>query len=118
LTDVFDKYAFKKWFPRILQKYNYTIEQVEEKVPLRKKIWKRIQRGRYYPTKTLLFNVALSLGLSLQDTELLLRLCGQKIDESSVKDVVVSYLLQNKITNPDMIERAFLEYKITSMKLR
>ena len=44
-------------------------------------------------------------------------MCEYEFDYKYVKDVVVSYLLQERVSNPVMIARAFDEYKVANLFL-
>ena len=76
---------------------------------------KRLLKGAYYPTKNLLFTLALACGFSVQDTEALMGICGMRFDYAVVKDVVMSYLLVNKVHNAEMIDAAMEEYAVDGL---
>ena len=54
----------------------------------------------------------------MQDTELLLTVCSLGLDYSLVKDVVVSYLIANKVHNPGMVRAALEEFKVDGLFFR
>ena len=76
---------------------------------------KRILKGAYYPTKNLIFTLALACGFSMEDTEALTAVCNVSFDYAIVKDVVVSYLLVNRVHNAEMIDAALEEYGVDGL---
>ena len=117
IKDSFQKYSFKKVFPILLARKGLTVEDAKKAVVLDEKVWRRILKGRYYPTKALIYRIGLCCALSEKDVNDLLCLCGYSYDFNSVRDVVISYLFHNGITNAELVNCAFAEYKITSMKM-
>ena len=47
-----------------------------------------------------------------------MRLCGYSFNFADVKDVIISYLLQQKVYNRGMIEAALQEYKVTNLFIK
>ena len=111
----FSKYAFYKNLKTIFEKYNLTEESSLENLSIDKEIWKGICKGKFKPTKNLLFSFALTAQISFEDTQNLMALCEQEFDYTYEKDVVVSYLLNQHVYNRGMIRAALDEYKITNM---
>jgi len=70
------KYSFKKVFAGVCAKYSITAEQALSVTDISEKTKNRILKGAYYPTKNLLFTLALACGFSMQDTEALMGVCG------------------------------------------
>ncbi len=111
------KEGFCKTFKGVLQRYGLTEESGVENLSVDKEIWRKICKGSFLPSKNLLLSFALSAQLSLDDGLLLLQRAGEGLEDTSVKDVVVCYLLQNKIYDKGMIEAALQEYKISNLFL-
>ena len=109
--ELFTKTSFKKLLPEVLARYNQTVDGALEKLTVEEGTWKRIVKGAYYPTKNLLFSLALNEHMTVDDVTLLMDVCGFEFDFSEAKDVVVSYLLSKKVFNEEMIRAAFEEYK-------
>ena len=118
LKNVCNKKGFLKNFKKLLEKYNYTFETAAEEIEIEGNIWKKIQKGSYLPSKNLILSLALTLHLSVEETQVLLWLCGYEFDFTIVKDVVIYYLIEQKIFNATMQERAFEEYKIRNLFLK
>ena len=114
----FSKYGFYKHLDKILRKYDVTDEQVLQHLDISEEIWKGIRKNKFLPTKNLLLSLALTEHFSLQDTQTLLMLCGFEMDDTIVKDVIISYLLGNKIYNRDMVEQALAEYKVANLFIK
>ncbi len=115
LKNKFSSKWFLKQFKATLQKYGLTEETAAENVAVEKEIWKGICKGNFLPTKNLLFTFALTAQISLEDTLLLLWAIREDFDYTVAKDVVISYLIQNKVYDRGMIEAALAEYKISNL---
>ena len=86
-----------------------------EQLEIQTEIWKGICKGNYLPTKNLLFTIALTSHLTIDDLKVLLTLCDYEFDFALEKDVVVAYLLEQKVFNPLMQQSALAEYKIINL---
>ena len=111
-------YGFVKWFKETLKKYNVTPIEAGEQLQIEPKIWKEICKGNFMHTKNTLLSLALTANLSMEDTENLLLVCGYDFDYRVVKDVVISYLLMQKVYNRAMIDAALEEYKVENLFLK
>ncbi len=109
--------GFLKLFKGIISKYGVREEEIGANLSIDEKIWKGICKGKFLPSKNLLFSIALVAQISIDDTALLLGACSEQFDYTVQKDVVVSYLLQKKVYNRGMIEAALGEYKISNLFL-
>lgn len=118
VRNVFSKYGFYKHFNKILQKYDITDENVLAHIDVSEEIWKGIRKNTFLPTKNLLLSLALTEHISLEDTQFLLALCEYEMDYTVVKDVVLSYLLGNKVYNADMVAQALAEYKVSNLFIK
>mgnify|MGYP006896614315 CR=1 FL=1 len=118
LKNKISAYGFLKWFKETLKKYNVTPMEAGEQLQIEPKIWKEICKGNFMPTKNTLLSLALTVNLSIEDTENLLLVCGYDFDYRVVKDVVISYLLTQKVFNRDMIDLALKEYKVENLFLK
>ncbi|MBQ8394611.1 MAG: hypothetical protein IJX49_03465 [Clostridia bacterium] len=118
LKNRFSKYGFYKLLNKVLAKYDYTDENVFEQIDIDPEIWKGICKNKFLPTKNLILSLALSAHMSLDDTVALLNQCGYILDYAIVKDVVIAYLLANKVYNSAMVEAALKEYKVGNLFLK
>lgn len=118
IRDKFSKNSFSKTLTAVLRRYNETTEEAKEKLDVSEKTWKRICKGRYYPTKNLLFSLALATHMKFDDIGELMGVCGFTFDYTDAKDVVVAYLITNKVFNADMVRAALAEYKISNLFLK
>ena len=102
----------------MLEKYGISAEAAKEPLDVSDEIWKGILKGKFEPTKNLLYSLALTAQFSYDDTCALMRLCGYAFNFADVKDVVISYLLQQKVYNSGMIDAALKEYKVTNLFIK
>ena len=68
--------------------------------------------------KNLIFSLALTVQLSFDDTEELLLYVNEEFDYTIVKDVVISYLLYNRVYNRGMVDAALEEYKVSNLFIK
>ena len=116
--NVFSRYGFYKILKKVLAKYDFSEADVLENLNVTAEIWQGICKNKFLPTKNLLISLALAAHISFEDAETLLGLCGYDLDYAIVKDVVVAYLLHNKVYNRPMIDAALQEYKVSNLFLK
>ena len=114
----FSKYGFYKLLKNVLAKYDFKDEDVLEQIDIDPEIWKGICKNKFLPTKNLIFSLALAAHMSLDDTVTLLNQCGYVLDYEIIKDVVIAYLLGNKVYNRPMVDAALAEYKVSNLFLK
>ncbi len=114
----YSKYGFCKNFQLMLKKYGLSEEETGKQLSVSEEIWKGICKGKFLPTKNLIYSIALTAQISMEDTQALLALCGYELDYAIVKDVVISYLLSNKVYNGGMISAALEEYKVRNLFIK
>lgn len=114
----FSKQAFYKMLKATLKRNAVSIVEAGQQLDVAPEIWKGICSGKFAPTKNLLFSLALSSQLSFEDTKTLLAYADYELDFAIVKDVVVSYLLEQKVYNRGMIDAALKEYKVENLFLK
>jgi hypothetical protein len=112
------RFGLVKWMKIIFAKYNLSFEEAGQSLSIDPDIWKGIYKGNYLPTKNLLFSLALTAQLSMDDLTNLLAVSGYEWDFAIEKDVVISYLVGNKIFNRDMMNCALAEYKVTNLFIK
>ena len=111
------KALFKKsWSGRMMEaavrKYGEDPNTVWQKIGLSEEIWKKVLRGYYIPEKVLLFRLFLVLGMREEDSSALMKVCGVMFNFEDARDVVVKYLLDYRVFNREMIDKAFDEFNI------
>lgn len=111
----FSKSAFCKLMLAMLAKYSLTAEEAKKELAIDEKTWKRICNGSYLPTKNLIFSLVLTARMSYEDTRKLLAYCGMEFDYTLEREVVISYLLKQKVFNQEMIKAAFEEYNVSNL---
>ena len=114
----FSKAAFCKTFKQMLEKYGISEKDAFNNLSISEEIWTGILKGDFEPTKNLIYSIALTAQFSYADTCALMTLCGDQFIFTDVKDVVISYLLQQKVFNRGMIDAALAEYKVTNLFIK
>ncbi|MBQ1962560.1 MAG: M48 family metalloprotease [Clostridia bacterium] len=102
-------------FKKVLSAHNMTTAEAAEDLDVLPEVWKNICSGKFVPSKNLLFTMALTAHFTVSETEWLLALCGYELDYAVEKDVVISYLLSQKVFNGEMIKAALAEYKVENL---
>lgn len=115
LSSRHSKTGFLRTFRSVLTRYNVTAAEVGAEVNVAPQIWKKIVNGSFMPTKNLILTMALTSHFSINDTELLLLSAGYEWDYADVKDVVLTYLLKEKVYSRPMVEAALQEYKVENL---
>ncbi len=118
LKSKFSKAAVYKVLGGILQKYGVSKEEALTGLTVSESIWKGVCKGRCLPSKNLLLSLALTAQLSWEDCKTLLTLRGESLDFTLPKDVVVSYLLTNKVYNGEMIKEALKAYNVENLYIK
>ena len=118
LGSKYSKYGFTKNLKKMLAKYGISEEAALAGLDVSEEIWKNICKGKFLPTKNLIFSLALTAQLSYEDTEELLAYGSEEFNYTIVKDVVIAYLLQNKVYAPEMIKAALNEYKVCNLFIK
>ena len=117
LSHRFKKTGFVKVAQIVAQHASLTFEQLFEGTQVPAEVVQGMKKGEFLPTKNLLFAAALAAHLSLDDTELLMTACEMEWDYTLQRDIVVKYLLQQRVFNADMVWAALDEYKVTHLYL-
>ena len=116
--NVFARTAFHKQLKAFLKQYNIAEETAFEGIEVAEEIKMGILKGKFAPTKNFLLSFALTQQISYKNTQDLLAVCGEEFDYREVKDVVIAYLLRNKVYNPEMVKAALSEYKVANLFLK
>ncbi len=118
MGNLFSKTAPSKVFKQVLKGYQMTAEEAGELLTIDKAIWKKIVKGQFAMTKNTVLSLAIAGHFSVEDTDKLLELYGYEVDYTVEKDVVVAYLLKEKIFARPMVEAAFAEYKVENLFIK
>ena len=111
----FSKNAFWRALLAMLSKYSLTAESAKKELKIDEKTWQRICKGIYLPSKNLLFSLALTARFSYEDAKTLLAYCDMDFDYTLERDVVISYLLKQKVFNQEMVKAALEEYNVSNL---
>lgn len=116
--DLRDKQTFSKLLPAALAHASQTADAAGARLSVEPRFWKMIVKGKVYPEKNTVFALALTSNLQLQDTAVLLASLGYSFQSDDVRDVVVRYLLEQRIANPAMRDACLAAYCIESLPIR
>ncbi len=114
----FAKLSLRKLLKGILDRVRMSEAEVGELLAIPEEVWKGICKGKFLPTKNLIFSLALVCHLTVEDVNVLFNACDIEWDFTIPKDVVLAYLLQTKIYGEEMIAVALAEYKIRNLFMR
>lgn len=98
-------------FIALLKMYKMDKENVEG-LNVDKEVWANIRKGKFLPSKNLIFTLALVGHFTADDTQKMLNMYNYDFEYDIEKDVVIAYLLTKKVFNADMVKAALDEYKI------
>ncbi len=115
---IFSRYTFYKGLRTVAARYNADLAEWGKNLDISEEIWTGICKGKFLPTKNLILSLALTAHLSFDDCNTLLAYLNEDFDYAIPKDVVVSYLLHQKIYGEGMIKAALNEYKIRNLFIR
>lgn len=118
IKNKFSRYGFVRWLKATLAHYNVTETEAGEPLAIDTEIWQGICKGSYLPTKNTILSLALTAHMTMEDAGNLLAVCGYDWDYAEIKDVVVSYLLNNKVFNSEMVRAALEEYSVQNLFIK
>ncbi len=98
-------------FIALLKLYKMDVDTVDG-LQIEKEVWNNIRKGKFLPSKNLIFSLAILGNFTTDDTQKMLNAYGYDFDYSIEKDVVIAYLLTRKVFNADMMQAVLDEYKI------
>lgn len=113
----FSQIGFKKTLERVAARNNLTFEQCFQNVNVSQDVVKGLKKGKFLPTKNLMFSIALAEHFSEDDLTELMMVCYEDWDYAHQKDVVIRYLLEKRIFNEEMVKAALEEYKVKHLFL-
>ena len=116
--NLFARNVFYKVFKEFLKKYNIAEETAFDGMDVEDEIKAGILSGKFEPTKNFLLTFALVQQISFEDAKNLLAMIGEEFEYAEVKDVVIVYLLRNKVYNRAMVDAALAEYKVSNLFLK
>ncbi len=115
IKNVFSRYSFHKALAAAAARQNTDLAEWGKLLNVPQEVWTNICKGKFLPTKNLILSLSLAAHLSFDDCTTLLNFCGEDWNYTLPKDVVISYLLHQKIYGESMIEAALNEYKIRNL---
>ena len=118
ISDRFSKINFKKVFTDVAHRNSVDVKSIGEALDIDPKIWNKILKGVFYPSKTLIFSMGIVGHFSYHDVKDLLLVSGYEFDFANVNDVVISYLLVKGIYNPTMVDAALREFNLLPLMMK
>ncbi len=118
IKNKFAKVSPKKVLTEIMERNKLSVEEAQKELAIDEEIWETICKGKFAPTKNTIFSLALIGHLSIEDTKSLMEINGYDFDFAVERDVVISYLLENKVFARPMIDAALAEYKVSNLFIK
>ena len=118
IDDRRNKHTFARLLPAALKHCGETAESAGEKLEIEPRFWAKIVKGKLYPEKNTVLALALVCRMQSQDCANLLSASGFTFDDTSVRDVVAHYLIEQKIFNEEMRDRCLAEYRVTNLPIK
>lgn len=97
---------------KTVRSYGEDPQTLAPRLGLEEKLWQNVLKSYYIPEKVLLFKLGLLLGMRQEDFNALMKACNAYYDMEDARDVVVKYLMDYRVFNPEMISAAFDEFRI------
>ena len=118
LADNGSKESFRKVFGEIARQNAIDVKSFGENLNIEPIVWTNILKGKFYPSKNLVFAIGVAGHLNYRDTKTLLAVCGYEFLFDEVLDTVMSYLLSRGVYNSAMVSAALEEYKLQPLMLK
>lgn len=96
--------TFAAMLARLLKQQNLQHSAVQDEIGMSGVGFWKILKGEVSPKKMTVFGIAIALKLSLKETEEMLMKAGFAINQSSLQDIIISGLIQNKIYDRNVID--------------
>lgn len=100
---------------KIIEKNGRKADEIYKELGVEKEVWDKVLKGKYQPEKKLVYKLAIALRASLDDVNTLFEYLGAFFDYSDARDVVMRFILDYRIYNPEMVQTLLDEYKISSL---
>ncbi len=107
--------TFSQMLKRIMKERNISNAYIQDNIGITGPgLWKLLS-GKSNPTKMTAFAIAITLRLSLPETEELLMKAGYAINKSSIEDVIIASLIQNGIYDRYTIDDLLYSLDLTPL---
>lgn len=113
----FEKYSFARVLPGALGRVRLSREEAGKRLSVEPRFWKKIAKGSLIPEKNTVLALILTCGLNAREAENLCNACGYSFDDKSVRDVVVRFLIEQRVLSPELREMCLAEYAVTSLPI-
>lgn len=113
-----DKNSFARLLPQALSRAGESVAEAGKRLDISPKYWNMIAKGKLLPSKNLVLALALTSRLQTEDANLLLSVLELRLEDDNVRDVVVQFLLSQKIFNEEMRDACLKEYNIENLPIK
>ncbi len=113
IADPFRKFTFAKVLKNVFTRAGETAEGVGERLTIDPAYWKKIAAGKLYPELPTVLAVVLLVGARPEEVQSLLNVCGFTLRDDCVRDVVVRYLLEQRVFSVPLILACLKEYRVS-----
>jgi len=101
---------FSQTFLRFIDYKKMTDADVYRRANIDRRLFAKIRRPDYRPSKQTVLALAIALELDLDETKLLLERAGFTLSHSQKSDVIIEYFIMRKIYNLHEINSVLYEY--------
>ena len=115
--ELFHRHTFSKFLPQALRHCGETVQSAGSRLDVAPKYWNGMVKGKLEPQKTTIFALALTCRMQWEDVATLLLVSGFEFDSAEVLDVVVRYIIEQKIFNEQMRDACLSEYHIRNLPI-
>jgi len=101
---------FSQTFLRFIDSKKMTDSDVYRRANIDRRLFAKIRRPDYRPSKQTVLALAIALELDLDETKLLLERAGFTLSHSQKSDVIIEYFIMRRIYNLHEINSVLFEY--------
>lgn len=111
--------SFSETLINFIKKQGLTDPECYTRANIDRKLFSKIKKQpEYHPKKTTVFALIFGLRLNLQDAETLLESAGYSLSHSIKMDVIIEYMIQNKIYDINLVNDILFEFDCELLGLK
>lgn len=115
--ELFTRNEFARLAPAALSRCGASWESAAPLLDVEPRFVEKIRRGKLLPEKNFVIALALVTGMEEQDVKNLFSSCGFAFDDECVRDVVVRFLIEQRVVSPELRDACLREYRITDLPI-